>query len=379
MNSNQSDKSLEIIDIEKSFGSFHCLKRLSLDVKDKELLILLGPSGCGKTTLLRIIAGLIEADSGKILLGGEDLTKKMPHKRDIGLVFQNYALFPHINVAKNVAFGLRMRGLPKKEIEEKVESALRIVQMEKMGSRAISQLSGGQQQRIALARALVINPSILLLDEPLSNLDAKLRSSVRVEISQIQKSLGITTVLVTHDQVEAMTMGDRIVLMRDGVIQQIGTPIEIYEKPKNVFVATFIGSPSMNLFNLVLEPDKAIFTEINLSCSIPNLVSCLPADQQLPSQTTGHYILGVRPGDFELAHVDQNCRFSMRATVMFIESLGSDTYLHLNLDGKTIICRAPSTKIEYKIGQTVEFGICDGGSHLFAAEDETRAFTKTVA
>jgi multiple sugar transport system ATP-binding protein len=156
-------------------------------------------------------------------------------------------------------------------------------------------------------------------------------------------------------------------------------PIEIYEKPKNVFVATFIGSPSMNLFNLVLEPDKATFTEINLCCSIPDLASSLSADQQLPSQTTGRYVLGVRPGDFELANVDQNRRFAMQAIAMFIESLGSDTYLHLSLAGKTIICRAPSTKIEYKIGQTVKFGICDGGSHLFGSEDETRVFTKTVA
>ena len=372
MNSTQISSSLEITNIGKSFGKVQVLKGLNLSVKDKELLVLLGPSGCGKTTLLRIIAGLINSDSGQILLGGEDLTKKMPHKRDIGLVFQNYALFPHINVAQNVAFGLRMRGMLKKDIKEKVESALRTVQMEDMGGRSIGQLSGGQQQRIALARALVINPSILLLDEPLSNLDAKLRSSVRVEISQIQKKLGITTVLVTHDQVEAMTMGDRIVVMKDGIIQQIGSPMEIYEKPANIFVASFIGVPSMNFFQLALESDKVGFTEINLSCPIKEIANSLSPDQQLRSTTTGRYVLGIRPEGFIVADLDKNNRFFMRGIVAFIESLGSDTYLHLNLDGKTIICRAPSTKIEYKIGQTLELGFGAGSVHLFNSDDQTR-------
>jgi putative spermidine/putrescine transport system ATP-binding protein len=228
--------------LEKRFGAGPpAVASLSLQVQKGELLGLLGPSGCGKTTTLRMIGGLAEATAGHILVGGRDVTTLPPHKRDMGIVFQNYALFPHMDVAGNVAFGLEMRKRPKAEVRERVERALEMVHLQGLGHRKPRELSGGQQQRVALARALVIEPSILLLDEPLSNLDAKLRDEMRTEIRDIQQRLGITTIFVTHDQVEALAMCDRIAVMRAGLLEQVGTPYEIYETPATPFVADFVG------------------------------------------------------------------------------------------------------------------------------------------
>ncbi|HZS82255.1 MAG TPA: ABC transporter ATP-binding protein [Stellaceae bacterium] len=225
----------------KSFGEFRAVDDVSLSVAEGELLVLLGPSGCGKTTTLRMIAGFIEATTGRILLGGRDVTYLPPYRRNTGLVFQGYALFPHLSVFENVAFGLEMRRLDRTTIKAKVADALRLVRLEALGQRMPRQLSGGQQQRVALARALVIAPDILLLDEPLSNLDAKLRQEVRVEIRELQKKLGLTAVMVTHDQEEALSMADRLVVMNEGRVQQIGTQRELYNHPQNRFVANFIG------------------------------------------------------------------------------------------------------------------------------------------
>jgi putative spermidine/putrescine transport system ATP-binding protein len=225
----------------KSFGAIVAVEDLSLGVAEGELLVLLGPSGCGKTTTLRMIAGFVEATSGRILLGGRDITDAPPYRRNTGFVFQSYALFPHLSVFENVAFGLEMRRLDRAAIKARVEDALRLVRLETFGERTPRQLSGGQQQRVALARALVVAPDILLLDEPLSNLDAKLRQEVRVEIRELQKRLGLTTVMVTHDQEEALTMADRLVVMNEGRVQQIGTQRELYNRPENRFVANFIG------------------------------------------------------------------------------------------------------------------------------------------
>jgi len=228
--------------LEKRFGAGPpAVASLSLEVRKGELLGLLGPSGCGKTTTLRMIGGLAEATAGRIDVAGQDVTALPPHRRDMGIVFQNYALFPHMDVAGNVAFGLEMRKRPRAEITARVERALALVHLSGLGRRRPRELSGGQQQRVALARALVIEPSILLLDEPLSNLDAKLRDEMRTEIRDIQKRLGITTIFVTHDQVEALAMCDRIAVMRAGLLEQIGTPFEIYENPANPFVADFVG------------------------------------------------------------------------------------------------------------------------------------------
>src|SRR5947209_19587917 len=232
---------LEIEGLSKHFGATVAVHEFSLDVRDGEFVMLLGPSGCGKTTTLRMIAGFIAPTAGRVRLGGKDVTVLPPWKRNAGLVFQSYALFPHITVAENVAFGLEMRKVPKAEIAPRIAEALRLVRLDHLSDRLPRQLSGGQQQRVALARALVFRPDVLLLDEPLSNLDAKLRQDVRVEIRELQRKLGLTTVMVTHDQEEAMTMADRLVVMSEGRIRQIGSQQDLYERPSEKFVADFVG------------------------------------------------------------------------------------------------------------------------------------------
>ncbi|HEY1326726.1 MAG TPA: ABC transporter ATP-binding protein [Casimicrobiaceae bacterium] len=232
---------LELEGLCKTYGDFQAVAGIDLDIAQGELVVLLGPSGCGKTTTLRMIAGFIMPTRGAIRLGGRDITRRPPWKRDTGLVFQSYALFPHMTAAENVAFGLRMRGLAEAKIAAKLAEVLRLVRLEGLSQRLPRELSGGQQQRVALARALVIEPLVLLLDEPLSNLDAKLRAEVRVEIRDLQRKLGLTTLMVTHDQEEAMTMADRLVVMSGGKVQQMGTQRELYEHPANAFVAGFLG------------------------------------------------------------------------------------------------------------------------------------------
>lgn len=236
-----TDAHLSLEGVCKSYGNFTAVSKLDLGVRKGELIALLGPSGCGKTTTLRMIAGLIQPSGGRIAVAGREVTFAPPYARDMGLVFQSYALFPHMTVARNVAFGLEMRKLARSEIAARVEKALDMVQLRHLAERKPRELSGGQQQRVALARALVIEPSILLLDEPLSNLDAKLRDEMRTQIRDIQQELGITTVFVTHDQVEALSMCDRVVVMRGGAVEQVGTPHEIYEEPATSFVASFVG------------------------------------------------------------------------------------------------------------------------------------------
>jgi putative spermidine/putrescine transport system ATP-binding protein len=235
---------LQFIGVGKRYGDFTAVDDLSLDVADGEFVVLLGPSGCGKTTTLRIVAGFVEPTSGSVRLGGRDITALPPWKRNAGLVFQSYALFPHMTVAENIAFGLEMRKVPKADLAPRIAEALRLVRLDHFGDRLPRQLSGGQQQRVALARALVFHPDVLLLDEPLSNLDAKLRQDVRVEIRELQRKLGLTTVMVTHDQEEALTMADRLVVMSEGRIRQIGTQQDLYEQPAEKFVADFVGRSS---------------------------------------------------------------------------------------------------------------------------------------
>lgn len=238
-------KSVHINDVSKKFGDVVSVKDLELDIKSGEFFTFLGPSGCGKTTTLRMIAGFYYPSQGKIYFDNQDVTTLQPNKRNIGMVFQNYALFPHMTVNENIAFGLEIRKYDKKTIKEKVDRIRELVHLGPYGSRKINELSGGQQQRVALARALVIEPDILLLDEPLSNLDAKLREETRIEIKRIQSELGVTTIYVTHDQTEAMAMSDRIMVMEHGIVKQIGTPQEIYHRPNNRFVATFIGETNL--------------------------------------------------------------------------------------------------------------------------------------
>jgi len=251
----------------KRFGGVPAVDDVSLGIGEGELVALLGPSGCGKTTTLRMIAGFVEPDAGRIVIGDRDVTRLPPYRRDIGMVFQGYALFPHLSVERNVAFGLEMRRVGRTAARERVTEALRLVRLEGLADRLPRELSGGQQQRVALARALVINPSLFLLDEPLSNLDAKLRQEVRIEIRQLQQRLGLTTIFVTHDQEEALTLADRLVLMKGGAVQQIGTPGELYDRPANVFVADFIGRSNFLVGEMIADDEFISDLGLRVRCS----------------------------------------------------------------------------------------------------------------
>ena len=252
-------KGVRLQDITKTFGKVHGVKELNIDIQPGEFFTFLGPSGCGKTTTLRMIAGFYYPTEGKIFFDERDVTRLQPNKRDIGMVFQNYALFPHMTVNENIAFGLEVRKFSKEDIKAKVDEVRGLVRLDQYGERKINELSGGQQQRVALARALVIKPDILLLDEPLSNLDAKLREETRIEIKRLQAELGVTTVYVTHDQTEAMAMSDRIMVMENGYVQQIGTPQEIYNRPVNRFVSSFIGeSNTLEMTIMSIDSEKVV-------------------------------------------------------------------------------------------------------------------------
>jgi putative spermidine/putrescine transport system ATP-binding protein len=301
--------SVTLQSISKNFGDHVAVHDFSLEIANGEFLVLLGPSGCGKTTTLRMIAGFVEPSGGRILFGERDVTDLPPYRRNTGLVFQGYALFPHLSVFENVAFGLRMRKLEAAAIEKRTQDALRLVRLEGLAGRTPKQLSGGQQQRVALARALVIEPEILLLDEPLSNLDAKLREEVRVEIRQLQRRLGLTTVMVTHDQEEALSVADRLVVMNNGEIQQIGTQRQLYNKPQNSFVASFIGRT--NFFPGAVTGARRFRTESGLEIAVP----ASAAQEQL---------LAIRPERVRLGETASAAN-SFAGTVEFVSYLGATT------------------------------------------------------
>jgi putative spermidine/putrescine transport system ATP-binding protein len=296
--------------ISKSYGGHRAVSDFTLEIAQGEFLVLLGPSGCGKTTTLRMIAGFVEPTAGRILFGNRDVTELPAYKRNTGLVFQGYALFPHLTVFENVAFGLRMRKLDGSMVERRTRDALRLVRLEDLAERMPRQLSGGQQQRVALARALVIEPEILLLDEPLSNLDAKLREEVRVEIRQLQRRLGLTTVMVTHDQEEALSVADRLVVMSDGEIQQIGTQRELYNAPANRFVASFIGRT--NFFAGAMAGPQRFRTESGLEISVTT--SAAP-----------ERLLAIRPERVRLGKFNGSAANSFAGTIEFVSYLGANT------------------------------------------------------
>jgi multiple sugar transport system ATP-binding protein len=288
---------------------------LDLTVKDGEFLVLVGPSGCGKSTCLRMLAGLEPVNEGHIFIGDRDVSDVDPSQRDIAMVFQTYALYPHMTVAANMGFALKIAGVPKDEIAARVAEAAKVLDLTDYLDRKPKALSGGQRQRVAMGRAIVRNPQVFCMDEPLSNLDAKLRVATRTQIASLQRRLGVTTLYVTHDQVEAMTMGDRVAVLKDGILQQVDTPRAMYDRPSNVFVAGFIGSPAMNLFELEVQPDGVVqlgtFT--------------LPA----PRSSTGAVTLGVRPEDLRLTSEHEG----VPATVELLEELGSDAFLHASVRG----------------------------------------------
>ncbi|MEJ8850071.1 ABC transporter ATP-binding protein [Variovorax rhizosphaerae] len=318
---------LNLVKIGKRYPTATVVDNLDLEVADGEMVALLGPSGCGKTTTLRMVAGFVAPTAGQILIGGKDVTTTPAYKRDTGMVFQSYALFPHISVFANVAFGLEMRGIARAEREVRVKKALDLVQLGHLGDRMPKQLSGGQQQRVALARALVVNPSVFLLDEPLSNLDAKLRNQVRLEIRALQQRLGLTTLLVTHDQEEALTMADRLVVMAGGHVQQVGTPEQLYEHPTNSFVAGFVGR--CNLLEGAMAADGEFQT------SRGNRISCVPGEADQHKK-----IVAVRPERMRISATDNGVGMStgsLEGTVSSISYLGAQTEYVVAVGGDDFI------------------------------------------
>ncbi len=351
-------------------GDVTAVSDFNLEIKDKEFIILVGPSGCGKSTTLRMIAGLEEISKGELYIGDRLVNDVAPKDRDIAMVFQNYALYPHMTVYKNMAFGLEQRKVPKEVIKEKVEEAARILDIEHLLKRKPKALSGGQRQRVALGRAMVRDPAVFLLDEPLSNLDAKLRAQMRTEITKLHQRLGTTFVYVTHDQTEAMTMGDRIVVMKDGFIQQVDTPQNLYDKPCNKFVAGFIGSPQMNFLSGVIEKKDGGYL-----CRIGQLELPLPKAKG-GSEVFGPYVgrqvlMGVRPEDIhdgDRSGENPDC-VAVTANVEIAEMMGSEIYLYMTVEGNNLTARVPSHNI-YKTGSNVAISIAMDRVHLFDAETE---------
>ena len=342
-------------------GGVEAVKGVSLAIGTGELVVLVGPSGCGKSTLLRMVAGLETISSGTVSIEGREVNRLEPAERDIAMVFQNYALYPHMKVYDNMAYGLRNRGTPKAEIETRVREAARILEIEGLLDRKPRQLSGGQRQRVAMGRAIVRKPKAFLFDEPLSNLDAKLRGQMRIEIKNLQRSLGVTSIYVTHDQVEAMTLADTLVVMNQGLAEQIGTPLAIYEKPASVFVAGFIGSPAMNL--LAAEGGE---TGKGLKLAAGGTVK--PRDTALP-EAGRNVLLGVRPEHLTIVSDRNNADLQLK--VMAVETLGADTLAHgvpaeADAHSDELVARLPGN-LRVSVGDVLPLAINPGMAHLFDA------------
>ena len=348
---------------------------LNMEIKDGEFLVLVGPSGCGKSTTLRMLAGLEEVNQGSIMIGDTDVTNMQPKDRDIAMVFQNYALYPHMTVADNMGFALKIAGTPKAEIRKRVEEAAKILDLTEYLDRKPKALSGGQRQRVAMGRAIVRKPKVFLMDEPLSNLDAKLRVQTRTQIAALQRQLGVTTLYVTHDQTEALTMGDRIAVIKLGVLQQVGAPTELYDRPANVFVAGFIGSPSMNINTYPVVDGKAKIGDDTIT---------LPTEvvDKLTAEDGGKIVLGFRPEDASLASDADPDAFKL--DVLNVEDLGSDGYIYGNIvtgdsdssqdtmmsdQNKMTTVRVNPRQLP-KVGDTVRIHIDPTKMHLFSPATE---------
>ncbi|ASS74347.1 glycerol-3-phosphate ABC transporter ATP-binding protein [Tumebacillus algifaecis] len=346
------------------------VKDFDLDIQDKEFLVLVGPSGCGKTTTLRMIAGLEDISDGELWIGDRLVNDVHPKDRDIAMVFQNYALYSHMSIYENMAFGLKMRKVPKAEIDARVREAASILDIEHLLNRKPKALSGGQRQRVALGRAIVREPQVFLMDEPLSNLDAKLRVQMRAEIAKLHHRLQTTVIYVTHDQTEAMTMGTRIVVMKDGIIQQVGTPQEIYNRPDNMFVASFIGSPAMNFLrgSLQEEGDDIYFRAQSVNISIPKHRHAILREAGVVGQAV---VLGIRPENLHDDQVQQQGTYGAQVTaaVEVVELLGAESYVYLNVQGQTLIARVPA-RSEIRAGSTATLSIDTENLHIFHAETE---------
>jgi multiple sugar transport system ATP-binding protein len=346
--------SLTLQNITKRFGDVAALSNVNLQVENSAFFVLLGPSGCGKSTLLQIVAGLDRQDEGSVLLDGQAVDEFSPRQRDVAMVFQNYALYPHMTVSQNLGFGLRMRGIPKSEIEQKVMETARLLGIEHLIKRKPRQLSGGQRQRVAMGRALVRRPRLFLLDEPLSNLDARLRISVRLELKRLHQQMKATILYVTHDQVEAMTLGDQIVVMQEGRVHQIGTPETIYNRPTDTFVATFVGSPVMNLFEGKVDRQGNRFRFYNADFSL----DLGEVNQDLVGRNVE---VGVRPEDIGFSECTET---GLRAEVEMLSNVGADKYIHARLGNSPVTLRAPRN-VTCQEGETIRLSMDAGKLHVF--------------
>jgi len=347
--------------VQKRFGDVEVVHGIDLDIGDTEFLVLVGPSGCGKSTLLRMVAGLESVTSGEIEIGGKVVNELAPKDRDIAMVFQDYALYPHLNVARNLSFALEVRGMAKEEIAPRVARAAKILDIEHLMERRPAQLSGGQRQRVAMGRAIVRDPKVFLFDEPLSNLDAKLRADMRTEIKKLHQTVRTTVIYVTHDQVEAMTLAERIVVMRGGHVQQIGTPDEVYNRPATLFVGGFIGAPRMNQIPCRLSADGRI--EVEGGLTLP-----LARNRADAIGNAGRaLVLGLRPEAFRLA--DQPASADFKVNIRFVEPLGSDTLVFFRFGEAEVIARLPPLP-HLKEGSEIALTIDPAKMHLFDAETE---------
>jgi multiple sugar transport system ATP-binding protein len=336
---------------------------LNLEIGDGEFICLVGPSGCGKTTALRCVAGLEEISDGRLLIGDRVVNNVAPKDRDIAMVFQSYALYPHMSVFDNLAFGLKLRKINKADIDRRVKEAAGILGLEKFLDRKPRALSGGQRQRVALGRAIVREPSVFLMDEPLSNLDAKLRVQTRAEIARLHQRLGTTTIYVTHDQVEAMTMGDRIAVMKDGLLQQVGTPQELYDHPINIFVAGFIGSPAMNFATAKSEGKDLLLGGVKLELSGQQAKA---ADSRADG---ANVLIGFRPEHIEMANGQESDAVRFPAKVDVVEYLGNEELIHAQTEGNEIVALLPSDK-KVAVGDTVNFAVPMDKLHIFDPDSE---------
>jgi multiple sugar transport system ATP-binding protein len=346
--------------ISKRFGNVAAVRDVTLTVDDQEFLVLLGPSGCGKTTTLRMVAGLEEPSSGRVFIADRDVTFTEPKDRDIAMVFQNYALYPHMSVFDNMAFGLELRRTPRAEIIARVKEAADMLGIASLLNRRPRELSGGQRQRVALGRAIVRNPKVFLMDEPLSNLDAKLRAQTRVQLKELHQGLNATIIYVTHDQTEAMTMGTRIVVMKDGVVQQVDTPENIYHRPTNQFVATFVGTPAMNLLNGPLHRNGGtLYVDIGRDTRVELSPTLAALCHELARDVT----IGVRPEDVYLDQSHDGIR--IEATVSVFEPMGHESMVHLSVgDGQSLVVRV-NNSLRARVGDRVTATLNPERVHIF--------------
>jgi multiple sugar transport system ATP-binding protein len=347
--------------ITRTFGAdVIAVDDVSLEIEDGEFMVLVGPSGCGKTTILRIVAGLEEVTAGEVIVGDRQVTDLPPKDRDMAMVFQNYALYPHMTVAQNLGFGLKLRGAPKDEIKRRVTDVARTLYLEPLLERKPAALSGGQRQRVAMGRAMVREPVAFLMDEPLSNLDAKLRVEMRAELARLRDRLKTTTLYVTHDQVEAMTLGDRVAVLKDGVLQQVDTPQRLFNEPTNLFVAAFIGSPSMNLVDARVEDGVVHFGPY----AIP-----LPPDRQLAAHADQRLVLGIRPHDFEDAAVWKSDLPTIEVKADVTEELGSEVHVIFTVDALPVVTESTMAAASPEDGEFVPLVEAEGKTSFTARVD----------